>query len=124
MQKCTHAEAQAAAMAAELIREEEEVTRRAGWKHNSHMQCLQNATKGKKKKKKKGKLKTYEERAIGEEKPAVEVEQAARGNTTATQATLLVVRTEEADAALQAATTSEDLESIVSTPDMELQVSF
>ena len=69
-------------------------------------------------------MKRYKERAAGEEKPTVEVEQAARGNATAAQATLLVARTAEADAALQAATASEDLKSIVSTPDMKLQVPF
>ena len=77
---------------------------------------LQNAKKGKQKKKKKGKMKTCEQPATGEE-------QAAGENAAAAQATLQVVRTEEADAALQAAMASEDLESIVSMPDMELQAS-
>ena len=95
----------------------------AGWKHNSHTHCLQNARKGKQKKKKKGKSKTYEERATQEEKHAAGVGQAASRNATAAPAILLVERTAEADAALQAAVASEDLESIVSTPNMELQVS-
>ena len=69
-------------------------------------------------------MKKCERRATREEEHDVGIEQAARENAGATQASLLVATTEEADAALQAAVASEDLENIVSMPYMEFQWSL
>ena len=71
-------------------------------KQRSRKRFLQKARRSKQKKNEKSKVKTCERRATGEEEHDVGIEQAARENATATQASLLTARIEEADAALQA----------------------